>query len=193
MLFLQCILFSIVNIIYQCAIFLLFLSVLSEFFSFISLFTRANLGVLLNLSVVSLRNQIVVPPPEKIWRFYSRIQRKVPTRMILTLLNVYRSMAQFQGQPPVCLVENTRLSCSISKLTLPFFLNVTWFLCALVFKCQFYLTGLFLFLFVLGHFLCLQQLFKSVFVVNYLGSSCGLVRSPFRVSFCHTVGNRIPL
>lgn len=81
MLFLQCILFSIVNIIYQCAIFLLFLSVLSEFFSFISLFTRANFGVLLNLSVVSLRNQIVVPPPEKIWRFSSRIQRKVPTRI----------------------------------------------------------------------------------------------------------------
>ena len=60
-------------------------------------------------------------------------------------------MGQFQSQPAICL-ENADLSVSIFDLALPLFMNAAWTLCALVFTCQLYLTGLFLLLFVLGHF-----------------------------------------
>lgn len=160
------------------------------FCSFISLLTRDNFWPSLNLSFVSLRNQILVTFLKGFVASF-RIQREQQTYPTLTFLNVYTSMGWFQGHPSVCLVENNKLNFSIFNLTLLFFLNTTWLLCVLLSKCQFYLTGLFLF--VLEYLCCLQQCFKSIFAVNFLGSSCILVRSPFRVSFCHTNGNRIPL
>lgn len=125
--------------------------------------------------------------------FSSRIQGKLPTWIQLQASSVFMDPW-----------ENFRVSSSMShgkyhiihsifNLTLPFFLSAVSFPNAAVSECQFFLTCLFLFWFVLGQFCCLQQYSKSIFAINFLRSNCSLVRSPFRVSFCHTVGNQIPL